>query len=118
MKLLHNLDQICAFKLEPDLDAVLQFVVQFQKSRPDLVARAHLQVLIYNLIHRCLAALCFRLPIPIHSHFIVLRKYCGCDCTEVVRMHPLGYVCVVQYIVSFFPLPCSQVFCFNISFSE
>ncbi|KAF2614168.1 hypothetical protein F2Q70_00011860 [Brassica cretica] len=46
VKLLHNLDQICAFKLEPDLDAVLQFVVQFQKSRPDLVARAHLQLLL------------------------------------------------------------------------
>lgn len=46
VKLLHNLDQICAFKLEPDLDAVLQFVVQFQKTRPDLVARAHLQLLL------------------------------------------------------------------------
>ncbi|CAN8270746.1 unnamed protein product [Cochlearia groenlandica] len=46
VKLLHNLDQICAFSLEPDLDAVLQFVTQFQKSRPDLVARAHLQLLL------------------------------------------------------------------------
>ncbi|XP_010495945.1 PREDICTED: N-alpha-acetyltransferase 35, NatC auxiliary subunit-like [Camelina sativa] len=46
VKLLHNLDQICAFSLEPDLDVVLQFVIQFQKSRPDLVARAHLQLLL------------------------------------------------------------------------
>ncbi|KAL1226434.1 hypothetical protein V5N11_018849 [Cardamine amara subsp. amara] len=46
VKLLHNLDQICVFPLEPDLDAVLQFVIRFQKSRPDLVARAHLQLLL------------------------------------------------------------------------
>ncbi|CAL9222720.1 unnamed protein product [Arabidopsis halleri] len=46
VKLLHNLDQICVFSLEPDLEAVLQFVIQFQKSRPDLVARAHLQLLL------------------------------------------------------------------------
>ncbi|CAH2052191.1 unnamed protein product [Thlaspi arvense] len=46
VKLLHNLDQICAFSLEPDLDSVLQFVIQFQKSRPDLVSRAHLQLLL------------------------------------------------------------------------
>ncbi|XP_010488830.1 PREDICTED: N-alpha-acetyltransferase 35, NatC auxiliary subunit isoform X4 [Camelina sativa] len=46
VKLLHNLDQICVFSLEPDLDVVLQFVIQFQKSRPDLVARAHLQLLL------------------------------------------------------------------------
>ncbi|OAP10411.1 MAK10 [Arabidopsis thaliana] len=44
VKLLHNLDQICAFSLEPDLEAVLEFVIKFQKSRPDLVARAHLQL--------------------------------------------------------------------------
>ncbi|CAL9222727.1 unnamed protein product [Arabidopsis halleri] len=46
VKLLHNLDQICVFPLEPDLDAVLLFVTRFQKSRPDLVARAHLQLLL------------------------------------------------------------------------
>ncbi|EOA29969.1 hypothetical protein CARUB_v10013072mg [Capsella rubella] len=46
VKLLHNLDQICVFSLEPDLDHVLQFVIQFQNSRPDLVARAHLQLLL------------------------------------------------------------------------
>ncbi|KAG7583668.1 alpha-acetyltransferase 35 NatC auxiliary subunit [Arabidopsis suecica] len=46
VKLLHNLDQICVFSLEPDLEAVLQFVIQFQKSSPDLVARAHLQLLL------------------------------------------------------------------------
>uniref|UniRef100_A0A1J3GRG8 N-alpha-acetyltransferase 35, NatC auxiliary subunit n=1 Tax=Noccaea caerulescens TaxID=107243 RepID=A0A1J3GRG8_NOCCA len=46
VKLLHNLDQICAFSLQPDLDFVLQFVIQFHKSRPDLVSRAHLQLLL------------------------------------------------------------------------
>ncbi|XP_024016459.1 N-alpha-acetyltransferase 35, NatC auxiliary subunit isoform X3 [Eutrema salsugineum] len=46
VKLLHNLDEICGFSLEPDLDFVLQFVIQFQKSRPDLVSRAHLQLLL------------------------------------------------------------------------
>lgn len=43
-KLLHHLDIICSYSLEPLLEGVLQFVVQFQKSQPDLVARAHLQV--------------------------------------------------------------------------
>ncbi|KAG0479985.1 hypothetical protein HPP92_010843 [Vanilla planifolia] len=47
-KLLGDLDAICSSPLEPLLENVLRFLAQFQKSRPDLVARAHLQLL---LIH-------------------------------------------------------------------
>lgn len=46
-KLLHDLDVICSFSLDPLLESVLHFVVQFQKSQPDLVARSHLQVYCY-----------------------------------------------------------------------
>lgn len=46
VKLLHDLDVICSYSLDPSLEGVLCFVVQFQKSKPDLVARAHLQVLL------------------------------------------------------------------------
>lgn len=46
VKLLHDLDIICSYSLDPSLEGVLQFVVQFQKSQPDLVARAHLQLLL------------------------------------------------------------------------
>ncbi|KAL8129609.1 hypothetical protein V2J09_018764 [Rumex salicifolius] len=45
-KLLRDLDVICSFSLDPSLENVLRFVVQFQKLQPDLVARAHLQVLL------------------------------------------------------------------------
>ncbi|KAK6945150.1 hypothetical protein RJ641_026252 [Dillenia turbinata] len=45
-KLLHDLDAICLFSLDPLLENVLRFVVQFQKVQPDLVARAHLQRLL------------------------------------------------------------------------
>lgn len=45
-KLLHDLDVICSFSLDPLLESVLHFVVQFQKSQPDLVARSHLQLLL------------------------------------------------------------------------
>ncbi|ONK60207.1 uncharacterized protein A4U43_C08F15520 [Asparagus officinalis] len=45
-KLLHDLDVICSLSLDPMLDAVLQSVVQFQKRKPDLVARAYLQLLL------------------------------------------------------------------------
>uniref|UniRef100_A0A1D1ZAE2 N-alpha-acetyltransferase 35, NatC auxiliary subunit n=1 Tax=Anthurium amnicola TaxID=1678845 RepID=A0A1D1ZAE2_9ARAE len=45
-KLLHDLDIICLFPLDPSLEGVMRFVVQFQKSQPDLVARAHLQLLL------------------------------------------------------------------------
>ena len=44
MRLLHDLDTICSYSLDASLESVLHFVVQFQKSQPDLVARAHLQV--------------------------------------------------------------------------
>lgn len=46
MKLLHDLDVICSCPLDPSLESVLHFVVEFQKSLPDLVARAHLQRLL------------------------------------------------------------------------
>ncbi|XP_038695309.1 N-alpha-acetyltransferase 35, NatC auxiliary subunit-like isoform X2 [Tripterygium wilfordii] len=45
-KLLHDLDVICSYPLDPVLEGVLRSVVQFQKLQPDLVARAHLQVLL------------------------------------------------------------------------
>ncbi|XP_010906896.1 uncharacterized protein [Elaeis guineensis] len=45
-KLLHDLNVLCAFTLDPMLEDTLRFVVQFQKSQPDLVARAHLQLLL------------------------------------------------------------------------
>ncbi|KAJ0960348.1 hypothetical protein J5N97_001832 [Dioscorea zingiberensis] len=48
-KLLHDLDVICCFSLESILENVLHFVVQFQDSQPDLVARAHMQ-LVVNLL--------------------------------------------------------------------
>lgn len=43
-KLLHDLDILCSYSLDPLLEGVLRFVVEFQKFQPDLVARAHLQV--------------------------------------------------------------------------
>uniref|UniRef100_A0A2P2LNG2 N-alpha-acetyltransferase 35 NatC auxiliary subunit n=1 Tax=Rhizophora mucronata TaxID=61149 RepID=A0A2P2LNG2_RHIMU len=43
-KLLHDLDAVCSYSLDPSLEVLLRFVVQFQQSKPDLVARAHLQV--------------------------------------------------------------------------
>ncbi|PPS09311.1 hypothetical protein GOBAR_AA11333 [Gossypium barbadense] len=45
VKLLHDLDVICSYSLDPHLESLLRFVVQFQKSQPDLVARSHLQIL-------------------------------------------------------------------------
>ncbi|KAL6635301.1 hypothetical protein ACP70R_027972 [Stipagrostis hirtigluma subsp. patula] len=45
-KLLHDLDVICASSLDPVLENVLHFIVQFQKSIPDLVPRAFLQTLL------------------------------------------------------------------------
>jgi hypothetical protein len=45
-KLLHDLDIICSYPLDPSLEVLLRFVAQFQKARPDLVARAHLQVIL------------------------------------------------------------------------
>ncbi|PON77085.1 NatC N(alpha)-terminal acetyltransferase, Mak10 subunit [Parasponia andersonii] len=46
MRLLHDLDVLCSYSLDSSLESVLHFVVQFQKSQPDLVARAHLQLLL------------------------------------------------------------------------
>ena len=43
-KLLHDLDVICALSLDPVLENALHFIVQYQKSVPDLVPRAFLQV--------------------------------------------------------------------------
>jgi hypothetical protein len=43
-KLLHDLDIICALSLDPVLENVLHFIAKFQKSIPDLVPRAFLQV--------------------------------------------------------------------------
>ncbi|XP_074281144.1 uncharacterized protein LOC141606055 isoform X2 [Silene latifolia] len=45
-KLLHDLDIICSFPLDPSLENVLHFIVEFQKRQPDLVARAFLQVVL------------------------------------------------------------------------
>lgn len=63
MKLLHDLDAICSYSLDPLLESVLRFVVQFQKSQPDLVARAHLQVGFYGV----LALFYVILKIALHS---------------------------------------------------
>ncbi|KAK9697967.1 hypothetical protein RND81_08G073700 [Saponaria officinalis] len=45
-KLLQDLDIICSFSLDPSLENVLHFIVEFQKRQPDLVARAFLQVVL------------------------------------------------------------------------
>ncbi|XP_073307268.1 uncharacterized protein [Primulina huaijiensis] len=45
-KLLHDLDIICSYPLDPVFEGALRFVVDFQKFQPDLVARAHLQLLL------------------------------------------------------------------------
>ncbi|KAL5729638.1 hypothetical protein ACHQM5_002562 [Ranunculus cassubicifolius] len=45
-KLLHDLDIMCSFSLDPSLEGILRFVVRFQKLQPDLVARSHLQLLL------------------------------------------------------------------------
>ncbi|GAB2225568.1 hypothetical protein Droror1_Dr00006365 [Drosera rotundifolia] len=45
-KLLYDFDTVCSFPLDPSLENILHLIVQFQKSQPDLVARAHLQLLL------------------------------------------------------------------------
>ncbi|KAG9138107.1 hypothetical protein Leryth_001353 [Lithospermum erythrorhizon] len=45
-KLLRDLEVICSLTLDPILDNLLHFIVDFQKSRPDLVARTYLQLLL------------------------------------------------------------------------
>ncbi|MBA0553832.1 hypothetical protein Golob_012978 [Gossypium lobatum] len=55
VKLLHDLDVICSYSLDPHLESLLRFVVQFQKSQPDLVARSHLQILNHvNIVEQLL----------------------------------------------------------------
>ncbi|KAL9255140.1 N-alpha-acetyltransferase 35, NatC auxiliary subunit-like protein [Drosera capensis] len=46
VKLLYDLDTVCSFPLDLSLENILCLIVQFQKSQPDLVARAHLQLLL------------------------------------------------------------------------
>uniref|UniRef100_A0A9I9CYP6 N-alpha-acetyltransferase 35, NatC auxiliary subunit n=1 Tax=Cucumis melo TaxID=3656 RepID=A0A9I9CYP6_CUCME len=46
VKLLRDLDNICSYSLDTFLEGVFRFVVQFQKSQPDLVARSLLQFLL------------------------------------------------------------------------
>ncbi|XP_057550046.1 uncharacterized protein LOC130828207 [Amaranthus tricolor] len=43
-KLISDLDVICSFSMDADLENILQFIVEFQKLQPDLVARSHLHV--------------------------------------------------------------------------
>ncbi|KAG6523812.1 hypothetical protein ZIOFF_013699 [Zingiber officinale] len=45
-KLLSDLDFVCSLNTDLVLDDVFCFIVQFQKPQPDLVARAHLQILL------------------------------------------------------------------------
>ncbi|KAK6151714.1 hypothetical protein DH2020_014349 [Rehmannia glutinosa] len=45
-KLLHDLEIICSYSLDPILEDALRFVVDFQKFQPDLVARAYVQLLL------------------------------------------------------------------------
>ncbi|XWS70744.1 hypothetical protein CRYUN_Cryun03dG0075000 [Craigia yunnanensis] len=46
VKLLHDLNVMCSYSLDSHLESLLRFVVQFQNSQPDLVARSHLQLLL------------------------------------------------------------------------
>ncbi|XP_057419627.1 uncharacterized protein LOC130713831 isoform X2 [Lotus japonicus] len=45
-KLLQDLDIVCSCSLDPSLEDAVLFVVKFQKSQPDLVSRALLQLLL------------------------------------------------------------------------
>lgn len=45
-KLMNDLDAALSLPLDPLLENILHFLVQFQKSEPHLVARAHLQLLL------------------------------------------------------------------------
>ena len=72
VKLLHDLDIICSYSLDPSLEGVLQFVVQFQKSQPDLVARAHLQVDFYCIYFYELINFTASLNSLLHPHVLEL----------------------------------------------
>lgn len=45
-KLLEDLDRICCLPMTLGLEEIMQFVVDYQKLKPDLFARARLQVLL------------------------------------------------------------------------
>ncbi|XP_047942690.1 N-alpha-acetyltransferase 35, NatC auxiliary subunit-like [Salvia hispanica] len=45
-KLLHDLDVICSYPLDPVFEGAMRFAVDVQKFQPDLVARAHIQLLL------------------------------------------------------------------------
>ncbi|XP_042002128.1 N-alpha-acetyltransferase 35, NatC auxiliary subunit-like isoform X1 [Salvia splendens] len=45
-KLLHDLGVICSYPLDPVFEGAMRFVVDIQKFQPDLVARAHIQLLL------------------------------------------------------------------------
>ncbi|KAL3745262.1 hypothetical protein ACJRO7_014383 [Eucalyptus globulus] len=85
VKLLHDLDIICSFSLDASLEGILQFMVQFQKSHPDLVSRAHLQTLLIQdgkLYGR-------------DSIFAVITKAAGLP--EILRNHDIqNGECLVQ----------------------
>ncbi|KAL9398494.1 hypothetical protein Peur_007455 [Populus x canadensis] len=81
-KLLHDLDIICSCPLDPSLEVLLRFVAQFQKAQPDLVARAHLQLLLVQdgkLYGRCpmfsLIIRAARLPEVFLHHDIQKNEY-------------------------------------------
>ncbi|KAG6769313.1 hypothetical protein POTOM_024937 [Populus tomentosa] len=81
-KLLHDLDIICSYPLDPSLEVLLRFVAQFQKAQPDLVARALLQLLLVQdgkLYGRCpmfsLIIRAARLPEVFLHHDIQKNEY-------------------------------------------
>ncbi|GFP96306.1 N-alpha-acetyltransferase 35 natc auxiliary subunit [Phtheirospermum japonicum] len=45
-KLLHDLEIVCSYSLDPVLEDALRLVVDFQKFQPDLVSRAYIQLLL------------------------------------------------------------------------
>ncbi|KAG6413788.1 hypothetical protein SASPL_126503 [Salvia splendens] len=45
-KLLHDLDVVCSYPLDPVFEGAMRFAVDVQKFQPDLVARAHIQLLL------------------------------------------------------------------------
>jgi hypothetical protein len=83
-RLLHDLDVICALSLNPVLDNVLHFIVQFQKTVPDLVPRAFLQVGHTYILRRpsALQLLCMT-----SLQLIVLVTVCFFYCFKILRSH-------------------------------
>ncbi|PSS20944.1 N-alpha-acetyltransferase 35, NatC auxiliary subunit like [Actinidia chinensis var. chinensis] len=99
-KLLHDLDIICSYSLDPLLEGVLRFVVEFQKFQPDLVARAHLQLLLVQD-----GKLYGRDPI-----FVVISKAAALP--EVPRNHDIQkneiLVQLVQLVISLLKILCAN----------